>query len=152
MRPRCLMMVAVSLFIAADPVDDTKRTKDKLQGTWAVMSVKSNNPDLDYLFKDLKLIFVGDKLTFKHKSGIEEQQYRLDPSKQPNVIDLISDRALNKNKPLLGIYLLEGDDLKLCWSKRDGEDRPTAFAIKPGRARHVLLVLKREKPIQPEKK
>jgi uncharacterized protein (TIGR03067 family) len=44
----------------------------------------------------------------------------------------------------LGIYSVEGDKLRICWTER-GKARPTEFATKPGSG-FDLWVLKREKP------
>ena len=45
---------------------------------------------------------------------------------------------------MLGIYALEGDELKLCLPQ-PGRDRPTAFAA-PEKSGTTLLVFRREKP------
>jgi hypothetical protein len=47
--------------------------------------------------------------------------------------------------PLLGIYALDGDDLRLSWSKTDGKFRPLSFLLPEGknRTRQISLTLKR---------
>jgi hypothetical protein len=49
-----------------------------------------------------------------------------------------------KGNTSLGIYELQGDDLKLCLTIT-AKDRPTEFAAKP-KSGHGFEVLKREKP------
>jgi uncharacterized protein (TIGR03067 family) len=112
-----------------------------LEGSWIVIAGDATNRDWRP-FKEITMTFTGGQLTVKRDGKIERLLYRLDPQLPAN-IDLLSGDA--KDKPLLGIFTLDGDTLKLCWSKIDGKDRPTEFEIKAGKSRHVLLHLKRHK-------
>ena len=71
-----------------------------------------------------------------------EGVYHLDPTRSPKTIDLFLLGEPRRNG--LGLYLLEGDTLKLCMSlnpERVG-DRPKEFATKAGEMR-AILTLKR---------
>ena len=61
----------------------------------------------------------------------------------PKAVDLTPLDGENKGAPLAGIYLLEGDTLKLCLPTLPGRKRPAAFASTPGHWQ--VLVLAREK-------
>ena len=59
-------------------------------------------------------------------------------------INMIATEGENKGKPAQGIYALDGDMLKICYTL-PGKDRPTAFDSKPGSAA-TLVIWKRAKP------
>lgn len=70
-----------------------------------------------------------------------EMTYKLDPTKDPKAIDLTHTLGKEQGKVRLGIYLLDGDDLKMCVD----DERPTEFATRPESGR-ALIVLKRVTP------
>jgi uncharacterized protein (TIGR03067 family) len=68
---------------------------------------------------------------------------KVDPTKKPKQIDLTLVQEKGEGKPALGIYELEGDDLKLLiGDPAPSPRRPTAFDSELG---IVLFVLKRDK-------
>jgi uncharacterized protein (TIGR03067 family) len=74
----------------------------------------------------------------------------LDPSKKPKTIDYQMTDGFTKGKTQLGIYELEGDTFKACFSK-PGDARPADFTSKPGDGR-TSSIWKREKPAAPAEK
>jgi uncharacterized protein (TIGR03067 family) len=80
----------------------------------------------------------GDKLRFLlGKDKLSEFSVKLDPSKSPPTIDLVSGKDT-----YLGIYELKGDTLRLCFV--EGKERPTD--IKGTKYNSVVaLTLKRSK-------
>jgi uncharacterized protein (TIGR03067 family) len=137
-------MLAVGLLAAApqgDPAkgDAAKAELDKLQGKWEVQSVEIAGK----VQKDAK----GNTLTFKGDKveGLgADVTVKLMPAEKPKAIDLI--RGSDK-RPWMGVYQLDGDDLKLSMAlvevgKVDQQKRPTDFdAAKV----QMILVLKRVK-------
>jgi uncharacterized protein (TIGR03067 family) len=99
--------------------------------------------------EDGRFVFAGDECTAKKGDQVLYKcKFKLDISKSPKAIDLeiVEAPAPNEDKEgktSLGIYALDGDDLKLCLASPGEEDRPTKLAGEAGR--HVLLTLKREK-------
>jgi uncharacterized protein (TIGR03067 family) len=67
---------------------------------------------------------------------------KIDPTKKPKTIDLSSPQG-QAMRLSQGIYLLEGDDLKICQSRAGA--RPTEFKTGAGNAT-TLMILKRIKP------
>jgi uncharacterized protein (TIGR03067 family) len=146
-----LASLAVGVMVAGDKPQPkaAPSDKDKLQGTWQMVSGEGEGmkepaefcKHFTYTFKGDGLRFRGDETT----PGADlEFSYTLDPKKTPKEIDLkltkVPDnkgvRSVSK-----GIYSLQGEELKLCYSD---EERPTKFETKP-KDRTSLVVLKRKK-------
>jgi uncharacterized protein (TIGR03067 family) len=138
MKTRLAMIMMVGVLMAADDPkgDVAKKEQEKLQGIWKVVSGEQGGKPLPDGALSLKFVFAGEKV----KTGEESTSYRLDPAATPRRIDLTNDQK----ETMLGIYQLDGDRLKICYSD-PGEKRPTEFATKPG-AKMLLFVLDREKP------
>jgi uncharacterized protein (TIGR03067 family) len=126
---------------------DAQGDKEKIQGTWKIVSFEARGktkllpPDA---LKNSKIVFTADKMTFHFGKEITEVGFKLDPGKKPKTIDMI-DMKEKDVKPVPGIYLLEGDDIKLCWDA-NCESRPTEFTKDGKRPQDLrLVVLKREK-------
>jgi RNA polymerase sigma factor (sigma-70 family) len=123
--------------------DKPKADKDLLQGTWSVVSVEEGDkkvPEDEVKARNAKLVFAGDKVTLPIKGEAKEVGYKLDAAKKPKQIDLLMDEG----KSTKGIYLLEGDTLKLCVASGAGDDRPTEFAAIKDGATFRLLTLKKK--------
>lgn len=129
-------LLALTLFVTADPTKDTAN----LQGTWVVVAASSNGKPQDEIKGD-KLVFAENTITVKTKNKDERGTFKLDPAKKPAEIDITEE---GKDKPMPGIYLLEGDTLKLCIVPNAGMKRPTEFTSKEGAAQ-MVIELKREK-------
>ncbi|MCI0680620.1 MAG: TIGR03067 domain-containing protein [Gemmataceae bacterium] len=136
------ILALVLLVLVAEPATD----KDLVQGKWKVVVSKTGNKDTEALFLGRIVEFDGEtKRLFKDGQLQEEGAFKLDPSKKPKWLDLFSPPG-NKT-PLLGIYSIEGNRLKLSWSKIDGKFRPDSFDLPSGKnvTRQISLVLERVK-------
>ena len=69
--------------------------------------------------------------------------YKIDPAANPKAMETTASTGPYKDKPLLGIYELDGDSLKICYAA-PGKDRPTEFNSKAGSG-WILTVHKRLK-------
>jgi uncharacterized protein (TIGR03067 family) len=145
MRRDVRTYLAIGLFLApaclsaAGPADD----KEKLQGTWKVVSVELGGKGNEELKLD-RLMFDGDKVRVvgTGRGQEEEGTFKLDPAKSPKTIDIQT--LGSKQQPVLGIYQLEDHNLKLCLG-RPGDERPANFEPKDN-PRQLKAVLKRAKP------
>jgi uncharacterized protein (TIGR03067 family) len=138
-----LVLGVASMVPAGDQTDDAKL----IQGTWVVDPNAYKDVKDQEVVKEMKavrVVFKGDSCTFKHPPGIEEKgSFRLDPSKKPKQIDLLSDMGTVRAQ---GIYELQKDHLKLCWDRQfKTQGRPTKFAHAKEGNDPFLLVLIREK-------
>jgi uncharacterized protein (TIGR03067 family) len=150
---RISVIVVLGLLLAADsPEDAVKKEKEKLVGTWKVVSVEANGQKVPAeVVKDFQFIFTADSLT-RNKGGKLESRsgYRLDPSKSPKWLDFtgITD---GKEQSVPALYKLDGDTLTLCfradYKKKPNEDRKRPEKLDGGEgSEQVLMALKREKP------
>lgn len=140
---------------------------EKIKGTWRIMSLSSHGTQEPA--KNLeKARVVITAATLSIRTGLDDEpdepiKYHLDPLQEPRAIDLFikeesagkGDKALEKTHVSPGIYHLDGNNLKICWSMErqlkknidggtdDGAvpQRPRAFV--EGRDT-ILLILKRE--------
>jgi uncharacterized protein (TIGR03067 family) len=144
MKPHLLMIVAVGLLIAADgPQEDDEGDPAKIQGSWKVVAAEDSGEKAPKeALKDLKWVITKDKITYKFAEKTTEWSYKLDPTTTPKWIDLTEGE-----RTTLGIYELDGDNLKICFPEGpNGErERSTAFESKPNSVNDVLITLKREK-------
>ena len=146
MKVRLLLMMAAALMLSADAApEDVKKEIERFQGTWKFVSIETEGKKLDEkALEHPRLIIMADKFTSKEENVTYHGTFKVDPSKMPKTIDVTFTDGREKGKTMLGIYELEGDTYKACFSP-GGKKRPTEFASKPG-TDLVLEILKREKP------
>jgi uncharacterized protein (TIGR03067 family) len=115
---------------------------DQLMGPWMVVSGASvgQAAPVDALIQ-ARMVFKGDRLTASSENGkTDVLRFKIDPSAKTKTIDITN---LEKKQTILGIYVLDGDRLKLCLGA-PGSARTRDFATKKGSGM-LLLVLEREK-------
>jgi uncharacterized protein (TIGR03067 family) len=109
--------------------------KASLQGAWTPKSVEvEGKPAPEDVVKSLHFTFDGDKLIVKGDRGhaTEEIQYKIDATKSPKQIDIMPPKDVANGKTVLGIYEINGDELKLCFRQAQSSlGRPTDFSTKP---------------------
>jgi uncharacterized protein (TIGR03067 family) len=132
-----LLILAAGLLAAPVPKEDV--TKGKIEGTWVVVATTRNGKPNDEI-KGEKIIFKDGMVTVTSKKKDEKATYKVNTSKKPNEIDIMPD---GEKESVLGIYTVEGDTLKMCFTKPGGQ-RPTEFSAKEG-SPAMLIELKREK-------
>jgi uncharacterized protein (TIGR03067 family) len=126
------------------PKDDS----ELIQGTWKVESAVFDGKPEPAVAGKMTLTFNGKKLVMTEFPLGDAVFFKLDSTKTPKAID--AGHAEDKtNDIFLGLYELNGDQLKICFTPPGGE-RPTAFESKQGK-QAMLLVLKRDKDAPPPK-
>jgi uncharacterized protein (TIGR03067 family) len=129
--PVCLCLFISFLVPQEDPI---KSEIAKLQGDWRIVS--GTMPD--EVMRKATVTFREDRMIMAVDEQRTELRFRLNPHRQPKEIDL----AKGERKSL-GIYDLQGDQLRLCYEVDGRAARPHRFEVVTGT--EVLLVLKRRK-------
>jgi len=148
MRIPMLTVLAVALMVGADAAkDDAKKEKEKLQGTWLVLTVEERGQSKQDN-ENHRLVFAGDELTVKRGDDtFIKGKFKIDASKKPMEIDFEITEAMKdelKGKTGFGIYSVEGDTLKLCVNEPGMPERPKEFAAQAD-SKHILLTCQHQK-------
>jgi uncharacterized protein (TIGR03067 family) len=134
-----LLVVAVSF-----PSEDKAKDEYRIEGTWTVASrefIGRKTPEEE--LKALKVTIKDGTITIDDGKKKEKHTFKLDPSQKPKAIDL-ANTGIEDKETTLGIYELDGDTLKICWSEKDPDHRPTNF-VGDENSGQTLMVLKRVK-------
>ncbi len=141
---RMLAVVVVLVFLAAadNKEEATKLEKAKFEGNWLIVTAEYDGKEIpkDKL-KGGRLHFKDDALVSKGVKVAKDNEctYSIDPTKDPKEIDIIAKDGVI----VQGIYLMEGNRLKVCCNTRDN-GRPKNFEAKAGQGM-ALWLLRREK-------
>ncbi|HVK11021.1 MAG TPA: TIGR03067 domain-containing protein [Gemmataceae bacterium] len=139
-------LVCLAGFAAAAPAPkvapkDDKADLKKLEGDWAIESWTQFGAPVG---ANWTWTIKGDKYTLDQGTNLEEGTLKLDPKKEPAVMDLEITGGNCKGKDQPGIYKLEGDTLTLCFGWPGTTERPTEFRS-TAENRWILITLKRAK-------
>jgi RNA polymerase sigma factor (sigma-70 family) len=157
--------------IAAKKEEKPKPDKERLQGTWKIVSVVDNGEKCEsqvgevceeWTFED-STVKVMRPATKNAVASTSYVRFRLDQTMNPKEIDIVEgkadnlfetakfDKRLNDlDERIEGIYSIAGDSLKICISRHMSE-RPNAFESKKG-STYILWTLQRQRPKDQEKK
>lgn len=153
MRSSLLKLAVLGLIGAMSPRVGADEPA-KLDGAWTVIAATMNGVKAtDRVAGRLKITVRDNKLMLKPGLSVDgngkvelgdsegnEAIFSLDSAKSPAQIDLTFGTGRNK-VVVKGIYLIENDELKICFSPRG---RPLDFA-NPADSGQTLLVAKRDK-------
>jgi uncharacterized protein (TIGR03067 family) len=139
------VLLAGLLAAGAAPGAPAPKAEASLQGTWN--KVKAEYDGAAAAAGEAARVHVtAAKVTYTFDGGwifgenaSAEFTYKVNPTKAPKSIDLISKDGKGTETVLPGIYELRGGRLKVCLGKK----RPTTFTAPKGSER-VLIVFQRE--------
>src|SRR5262245_40044788 len=100
--------------------DPAQAALKKLEGTWQVTRGERNGMPTERIVGDT-LTIRGEELAVQ-RDGKEQFKgtIKLYPDKAPQGLDVTITEGEDKGKTALGIYALDGDDLKLCFEPPGG--------------------------------
>ncbi len=136
-----LVLLATSLIAAEHSKQDVvKKDVDAIQGTWKIAALEADGTQAPAeIVAALKLVFKDDTLTFTPgEPGFTKYNYKLDPTTKPASFDMTHADGTNKGKTQKGIYLLEGDRLKICCGTADNRPKEFSAKAKSGQAMYTL--------------
>jgi uncharacterized protein (TIGR03067 family) len=142
--PCCLILGAALVAASGQPAEEAQK---KLQGNWAATKAERDGKAADDVVGH-QLSFTGNKFQIQSKDGktLYAGTVRLDPAAKPAAIDFEHTEGALKGKAWKGIYVLDGDALRVCDNAPDPDKgRPDAFEAKSGSG-YVLVTFKRAKP------
>jgi uncharacterized protein (TIGR03067 family) len=146
MKHCTLLLATILLIVGAAPQEDANAVDlKKMQGDWVVVSMvkdgtKIPDDDAQALFRSMK----DNTYTItRYTRVISKGTFKIDATKKPKTIDATPAGPADKAQPVLGIYELSADTLKIC-SAPPGKERPTTFEAKEG-SEHTMIIWQREK-------
>jgi uncharacterized protein (TIGR03067 family) len=142
----CIGLTALVIIPArAADTEAVKTDMARLQGEWSMVSgTLDGSPIPETMLGEAKRVCKGDEITVTMGPQlIMKAKITLDPAKTPKTIDFQAVDGPTQGKTHLGIYELDGDTLKSCFSA-PGSARPSEFTSKPGDKR-TLTSWKRQK-------
>jgi uncharacterized protein (TIGR03067 family) len=134
----------------AKPESDLAR----IQGTWVVESIKSDQDLHPMPWLGLQFVFDGTRVVSSPLPG-EKPTIRLDPNREPKQIDFLVHNAprsvgrggrritVNEDQTWPAIYEFAGEKLKLAIGDVELQERPTSFDEPKKGSPFALLVLRR---------
>ncbi len=136
-----LWLTGVAVLLATLGGAITAEEPPKIEGRWKVTTVELAGMPVPGL-EDAELVFADGKKVFTLPGGrIEKGTYQLDAAKRPGEIDVTTEGKDGTEK---GIYVVDGETLKLCLATAGGK-RSTEFATKKD-SDQILIVLRRADP------
>ncbi len=138
--PRSLILLVVPLLLGADAAKNVVVVNDRelIQGDWKAARGWSNGVQMPNSETErVALQFTETKMILKEQGHNEEAAFTLDPQQSPAHIDF---ELKNIGMKFQGIYQMEGDILKLCFTR--GSKRPVSFDTKQG-ADTVLIEMRK---------
>lgn len=130
-----------------------KTDLERMQGEWTMVSGSAGGqPMPETMRRQMKRDCTGAETTTTMGGQIYfTAKIALDATKKPKTIDYDMTAGFTKGKRQLGIYELEGDTFKACFSS-PGAERPTDFTSKPGDGRtlSVWQRVKQDTPASPK--
>ncbi len=131
--------------MAGQQVDGNAELKS-LQGVWLLTAQEPGGRG-EICLK--KVVFEGNKVTFKIGAELWDAKAVLDASKDPKWIDLAMTTGPFKGDILRGVYRFLDDELFICLPDFPAGERPTDFTASTavgGGGRSVIVLKRRDEP------
>jgi len=124
--------VAVAAVVGFAPAQDdaAKKAAKDLQGTYTLKTAKMFGEVAPAEFtKTVKEFVIKDDqmIVVKADGKQDPAGFKLDPSTKPASLDMLPPKDKTGEKPKLGVYKLEKDELTIVFGMNDDSKRPTDF-------------------------
>jgi uncharacterized protein (TIGR03067 family) len=139
-----LLLSLVVLALASARGGDTSKVeadRAAFKGRWDLTSYRSNGETMLRGARGFRYFFDASFYAFSRNYGIsEEGDFTIDPTKTPKTIDFQLQLESGKTLTRLGIYEIEGDILKLCFSTVSPDVRPRTLSDQRGSDQYVYVL------------
>jgi uncharacterized protein (TIGR03067 family) len=145
------------LAMAAVAGDEKADELKKFQGLWRIVQMNTGDGGSATIPKrDLARMaveFKGNTLIWDEKGEKQQSTFIIDPAKKPKTIEWImafktpegeKGKLVEEKATILGIYSLEGNQLKLCLSNSLDEKAARPKEFRPARG-IILMILEKSK-------
>lgn len=129
------LVVATGCLVSAVIADEdrAKKISEMLQGKWSVMSIELNGQTIaSDEIKNWKLTITNNTYTITIGQSTEEGTFKIDTSKKPMTVDAFPTSGDASGQKRIGIFEIDGDKAKVCFSAANLEVRPTKFTAEEG--------------------
>jgi len=103
---------------------------DRLQGSWNIDFLEVDGTAMPSS-PDSRIVIEDDKFQSLGMGAVYEGKLEIDARRKPKQFDLVFTDGPEKGNRSLGIYELNGDSWKICFTVT-GKRRPSKFETKPG--------------------
>src|SRR5215204_464647 len=143
MKIICSICVAAAWALLGACTTPNMNARRNLEGTWTCVSAKVDGNALpEATTALLRLTLTQDRYkTEKGSDVLFDSTYTVNPEADPKQINMMGTEGDLKGKEAQGIYSLEGETLRICYTM-PGLARPQTFESVPG-SKAYLLVWKR---------
>lgn len=147
-------LLGLFLFASSTTAADDAESKNllkQLEGTYKLAAAERSGgpPPAGFLELIDKVTISGNKfiMSFKKDKDAKDEEnsatISVDATRKPAQIDLKADSG-KKTETVLGILLIEGDTVKICWSDTPEAKRPVDFKTSKD-DKNMMLTLQRMK-------
>jgi len=145
MKARALSLLVLILGVSfATGQGEARKEQAKFQGVWVVESVLAEGKEIPGdIIKTFKMTFKDDNYTVAIGQEKTEGTFRVDPTKEPKTIDIMPDNGPDRGRIQPGIYVFDGDKLRIC-AAQPGKERPQNFETKD-KTGYSVMILKKAK-------
>lgn len=129
---------------AAPAPEAVKKGLEDFQGVWTVVSMQEDGKFLSpERLKKIKLTIKGENFTFETATDSHDGLYKIDPTKDPRLLNIEVTRGDEKGKIYQAIYKFEDGRMIQCMHKANLR-RPTRFEGQAG-SENLLEIWQRQK-------
>ena len=138
-----LALLTVTCLLGPAQGQETK-PEGKLEGVWAITKLSVRGNETRPLPEDGVVEFSKGMMRMRMmETEIKIGKYTIDPSKKPAEMNIVRQEGDQKGMTVKAIFLLDGDDLKICLAEAPAVARPMRFKVEGGE-RLVYMELKRK--------
>jgi uncharacterized protein (TIGR03067 family) len=139
-----IVLTAAGLVVAEPSKQELVKDMDEIQGTWKLIALEADGHQAPAeIVATMKLGFKEDRLTFiPGEPSFTNYKFKLDPTTKPASITLIHADGTHQGEAEMGIYLLDGDHLKICVGSVDQAPKEFTTRAKSGQGIYSLERMK----------